>query len=90
MSLENKIELSNDGLLPRAPWTDYSGNELFAGDYIKHPDGTIGKIIYICAGLESIHDQWFVDYGDNCKLRLSLQIGDKGQAVKINSNNLGK
>lgn len=65
----------------KCPWKDYAGNELYEGDVIAHPDGSTGKILFLPEFHEEIHDQWRVDYGDEV-LRLSLQIGDKGQAVK--------
>jgi hypothetical protein len=68
----------------KAPWTDYHGNELFKGDIIKHPNGERGKI-KLYRQFDHVSDQWRVDYGQLGQLsRLCLQIGDKGQAVKVN------
>ena len=66
----------------KAPWTDFENNELFEGDVIIHPDGTIGTIIFKCEYYDP-HNQWVVDYGEEDLSRLSLQIGDKGRAIKL-------
>ena len=67
----------------KAPWPDYKGNDLFEGDVIKHPSGEQGVIIYYeMREGEYEHDKWRVRYED-CLSRLGLQIGDKGQAVKV-------
>lgn len=63
-----------------APWPDYSGKTIREGDTIRHPDGETGTVVFI-ASEDDPHDQWRVDYGGPGLSRLSLQVGDKGQAV---------
>lgn len=65
----------------KAPWPDFNGSPLFEGDIIVHPSKETGVIVYL-PGHEHPADSWRVDYGDGTLSRLSLQIGDKGQAVK--------
>jgi hypothetical protein len=66
-----------------APWKDYKGNNIYVGDTIVHPSGERGKVILQWSPdkILDIHDKWLVEYEDGLVLRLSLQIGDKGQAV---------
>ena len=66
----------------KAPWTDFENNELFEGDTIIHPSGETGIIVFKHKPT-NLHDQWLVNYGDKIYSRLSLQIGDKGRAVKL-------
>ena len=66
----------------KAPWTDFKNNELFEGDAIIHPDGTIGTIVFKHKNNDP-NDEWLVDYGDGTPSRLCLQIGNKGRAVKL-------
>lgn len=67
----------SDELKLKSPFTDYRGEPLFNGDLIVHPESIqCGRVCIV--GLE-----WFVDYGDGNPSRLSLQVGDKGQAVKV-------
>ena len=63
-----------------APWPDFKGQPITAGDHITHPDGDCGVVVF-CPQFSTPSDQWWVDYGDGNMLRLCLQIGDKGQAV---------
>jgi hypothetical protein len=65
-----------------APWPDFFGNDIHDGDEIKHPSGETGKVILI-PNEEDVHRQWRVDYGEGFLSALSLQIGDKGQAVVV-------
>ena len=65
-----------------APWLDFKGNEINEGDVIMHPSGEIG-IVMFRPERTNPDDQWMVNYGDNFESRLALQIGDKGQAVKV-------
>ena len=67
-----------------APYKDYAGNKILEGDWIIHPTGETGIIIYNPFKNNDEHDNWFVDYKDDSpQSRLSLQVGDKGQAVVI-------
>lgn len=72
----------NDVITRKAPWTDFNGDDLYAGDTIRHPSGEYGTIVYLADEQESV-DQWRVNYGDPVLSRLCLQIGDNGQAVKV-------
>ena len=63
----------------KAPWHDYTGNEIHDGDVIIHPLGDQGTVIFRAEGIEP-SDQWFVLYSDTL-LRLCLQVGDKGMGV---------
>ena len=64
------------------PWTDYNGATLYEHDFIWHPSGEIGVIF--CVDADNAHDRWRVRYSNGVVSRLSLQVGDKGQAVKAN------
>lgn len=64
----------------KAPWKDFRGADIFAGDFIVHPDGMTGLVVFF-ADREEPSDQWLVDYGNGSLSRLCLQIGDKGRAV---------
>ncbi len=66
----------------RAPWPDYAGCHIHNGDTIRHPDGTVGRVIVV-DGETLDEDRWRVDYGNEHLSRLVLQIGDKGQAVVV-------
>lgn len=66
-----------------APWPDFAGNPIKAGDTIRHLSGEQGTVLY-WRDEQDPSDRWRVDYGaPNGVSRLSLQIGDKGQAVVI-------
>lgn len=66
----------------KAPWPDFDGNTIYAGDTIKHPSGETGKVMYVNHGGRN-GEKWFVDYGVASLSLLSLQIGNKGQAVVV-------
>lgn len=63
-----------------APWLDYAGKEIHEGDTIRHPDGEVGKVVFLYYEFND-SDAWRVNYGEGKLSRLCLQIGDKGQAV---------
>lgn len=65
-----------------APWTDFKGNEIYEGDVIIHPSLERGVVVFH-PEYDDPHDQWMVNYGDQFKSSLGLQIGDKGQAVVL-------
>lgn len=70
-----------------APWRDYKGTILYEGDIILHPgENKDSGVIEYWEGEESINDAWRVRYTDGEVLRLCLQIGDKGQAIKKEPN----
>lgn len=66
----------------RAPWPDFAGNPIEAGDTIVHPSGEAGTVVYMVDEADPA-DQWRVDYGPGSGpvSRLCLQIGSKGQAA---------
>lgn len=63
-----------------APWPDYAGNPIKHGDRIRHPEGLEGVVVRL-PGYADANDAWCVAYQDRTVSRLSLQIGDRGQAV---------
>ena len=68
-----------------APWTDFDGQTIRDGDFIIHPDGVKGIVVFRPKGVDA-SDKWLVDYGDGGPSRLCLQIGDKGRAVTCHPN----
>lgn len=64
----------------KAPWPDFSGNDIREGDTIEHPSGERGTVVFLANEI-SPSDQWRVDYGTVGLSRLCLQIGDHGRAV---------
>lgn len=68
----------------KAPWLDFAGNAIHEGDTLKHPSGERGLVVFL-ADASNPSDQWRVDYGNGSLSRLCLQIGDKGQAVVLDS-----
>lgn len=66
-----------------APWKDFSGADIHEGDRIAHPAGERGTVVFL-QEYPDAHDRWRVDYHDGGPFsRLSLQVGDKGQAVVV-------
>jgi hypothetical protein len=68
----------------KAPWPDFAGNDIHEGDIIRHPDGGEGTVVFLHEESEP-SDRWRVNYPLAGMGRLSLQIGDKGQAVVVPS-----
>ena len=73
----------------KIPFTDYQGNDLFVGDIIQHPKENVKGIIIDdnTYDLESIGR--FRVYYEDCPdydFPLFLQVGDRGMAVKVNSD----
>lgn len=68
----------------KAPWPDFAGAPIHEGDTIRHPSGEHGVVVFL-PHEECHNDQWRIDYGTGDLSRLCFQIGDKGQAVVINS-----
>lgn len=60
----------------KAPWPDFSGNDLFEGSVIVHPGGVRGTVIFSTDFAEP-DDQWRVDYGDGFLYPLRVQISKK-------------
>lgn len=73
-------------LKPQCPWSTGSGDTVWDGDVICHPSGECGTIVFISPYAEAV-DRWRVDYGDEYLSRLALQIGEKGQAEKRQTQN---
>ena len=67
----------------KAPWSDFAEKPIHEGDTIRHPDGDTGVVVKI--EFASLSDAWRVDYGDDYLSRLGLQIGERGQAVVVNT-----
>lgn len=65
-----------------APWTDFNGGEIREGDYLVHPDGTRGVVVFDDSGKYEGIRCWRMVYEDGQSLWLGNQIGDKGQAVR--------
>jgi hypothetical protein len=66
-----------------APWPDFAGNPIHAGDTIRHPaDGSEGVVFFDPSRIDS--SMWRVRYQESdVSSSLVLQIGDKGQAVVV-------
>lgn len=65
----------------RAPWPDADGHSIYEGDWIAHPNGDRGRVLY---SLDPRHEgvsRWRAVYEDHESLWLGNQIGDKGRAV---------
>ena len=68
----------------KAPWTDFSGHDIYAGNVIQHPSGDTGQVVYDPSQKDEL-DQWRVEYTDGELARLCDQIGIKGQAKVFRS-----
>ena len=69
--------------MPESQYNDYNGVPLNVGDRIEHPDGDIGTVVYD-KKIKDEYRRWRVKYSDlEHSLWLGLQVGDKGQAVRI-------
>ena len=61
-----------------APWTDFKRLPIHEGDVMVHPSGEEGMVIY----MPEMRNPWRVMYeGSIHTAALSLQVGDRGQAV---------
>jgi hypothetical protein len=71
----------------RAPWPDFNGEPIHAGDTIEHPDGSRGVVIRMRGQFRYEEDRWRVRYdgesGPGGLSRLVLQITGKGRAVVV-------
>lgn len=66
----------------KAPYTDFAGNDLHLGDRIQHPNGDLATVVYDDARTDS--GCWRAVYDDTGEsLWLGNQIGDKGQAIRL-------
>ena len=66
-----------------APFKDFAGREIFEGDWICHPSGESGRVVF-SPREKHVTDKWLVDYGDGgCYSRLCLQVNEKGRAVVL-------
>jgi len=67
----------------KAPWTDFTGGDIYEGDVIDHPhSGERGTVVFLPEYAEPA-DQWRVNYDGIPLSRLCLQVGDKGQGVVV-------
>ncbi|WP_414659204.1 hypothetical protein ACMHYC_10765 [Acinetobacter courvalinii] len=71
----------------KSPFKDYYNYEISEGDVIQHPSGEKGIVVFEKRN-ESDSDNWLVEYEDGIKSRLCLQVGGKGQAYVIQSENI--
>lgn len=71
-----------------APWPDFAGNEIAEGDFLIHPDGKKGCVVFEQSGAHEGVNRWRMVYEDGVSLWLGNQIGDKGQAVKPEARNM--
>jgi hypothetical protein len=62
-----------------APFPDYEGNTVYEGDTIMHPNGEAGVVFYAPDRL----NEWRVMYEDGTDCAYALQVGSRGQAVKV-------
>lgn len=68
----------------KSPFKDYYNHEISEGDVIQHPSGEKGTVVFEQrTGSDS--DNWLVEYEDGIKSRLCLQVGEKGQAYVVKS-----
>lgn len=70
------------GAQPIAPWPDFAGNPIRHGDRLAHPTGEEFTAVWL-KGHEDEGDAWRAVYDNATVSRLGLQIGDKGQAVRV-------
>lgn len=68
----------------RSPIKDYLGQDLYEGDVITHlRTKEVGKVVFNPKG-ETLNAAWRVKYYDKKRTRaLSVQVGNRGQAVKF-------
>lgn len=71
-----------------APWTDFAGNEIAEGDFLIHPDGKKGCVMFEQSGAYEGVNRWRMVYEDGESLWLGNQIGDKGQAARPEAKNM--
>jgi len=65
---------------PELEWKDYNGNKLKLGDILEHPES---KDRFVIAYDPEMANSWRAIYENGDNLFLGLQIGDRGQAVKV-------
>lgn len=68
-----------------APWPDTQGNSIYHGDTLRHPFSGAEFVAVHLNGYDNPGDAWRAVYRDASVGRLCLQIGDKGQAVVVQS-----
>lgn len=76
--LDKRLNVTGPVIKRVSPFKCFNGNKLYEGDTIYHMSGETGIIKYV----PNFGDQWLVDYGGGVQSRLSLQVGEKGQAIK--------
>ncbi len=63
-----------------SPFKDFTGKCINEGDFIMHPNGITGRVVF--KKKPDQNDSWLVNYYDGRGLaRLCLQVGDKGMAL---------
>lgn len=68
------------------PYDGYDGEELYDLDLIRHPDGTVGRVVYL-PDAPIIPQKWMVLYSDGMLLPLHEQV-TKGQAIRVGATDL--
>lgn len=63
----------------KTPYRDLDGNDLYEGDYVRHPCGEVGRIEFSLAH----ENPWRVKYSDGASLWLPNQISDYGGAILV-------
>lgn len=71
-----------------SPWPDFAGNEIAEGDFLIHPDGKKGCVMFDQSGTYEGINRWRMVYDDGEILWLGNQIGDKGRAVRPEAKNM--
>lgn len=71
-----------------APWPDFAGNEIAEGDFLIHPDGKKGCVMFDQSGAYEGINCWRLVYEGGISLWLGTQVGPKGKAVRPGANNM--
>lgn len=66
----------------KAPWKDYSGNDIHEGDTLIDSSGRVGKVL-LMQQPNNIVDRWQVTHGCSKLIRLVVQISHVGKAVVV-------
>lgn len=71
----------------KSPFKDFYNHEISEGYVLQHPLGEKGIVVFE-QRTESDLDNWLVEYNDGTRSRLCLQVGEKGQAYVVQSENI--
>lgn len=63
-----------------APYDDYNDEDLYDLDLIRHPDGTVGRVVYLPDAPPPT--RWMVLYNDGVLLPLHEQV-TQGRAIRV-------